>query len=233
MQTNPELCPLLLAETLYLGHAEDLHGVIGVEKTLLQLFPEVLDHVKGVQSLQKPLQDGNTRRHLFPERDGEKTEPLRKRTPLCHLPARKSARNEPGRRQEPPAPGEQQRGRPGPRHRAGTHRSLTLRRPKRAPRWCSPSRGRRAAGGTACRATRRARSSSRAASVRAARSSSSAAASAILAAAASAISRQSRENSSRPSQPPGGSLARAAAALSNRRAVAKGALGVRQNVNKM
>lgn len=62
------------------------------------------------------------------------------------------------------------------------HRSLTLRRPKSAPRWSSLRRARRAAGGTACRAKRRARSSSRGAPRLAARSSSSATASAILAA---------------------------------------------------
>lgn len=88
MGTNPELCPLLLEEAMYLGHGEDLHRVIGVDKALLQLFPEVLDHVKGVQGLQEPLQDGNTRGHLFPGRDGEKTESLRRGTPLCHLPPR-------------------------------------------------------------------------------------------------------------------------------------------------
>lgn len=198
MTTNPELRALeelflLLEESLYLGHGEDLHGVIGVEKALLQLLPEALDHVKGVQGLQEPLQDGNTRGHLFPGRHGEKTEPLRRGTSLCHLPPRKRARNEQGRRRDPPAPGEQQRGRAGPRHRAGAHRSLTARRPKSALRWCSARWERRAASGTACTATRRARSSSSAASRRAARSSSSAAASAILA--VSAISRESRENS--------------------------------------
>lgn len=62
------------------------------------------------------------------------------------------------------------------------HRSLTLRRPKSAPRWSSLRRARRAAGGTACRAKRRALSSSRGAPRLAARSSSSATASAILAA---------------------------------------------------
>lgn len=66
---------------MYLRDGEDFHGVIGVEEPLLKLFSEVLDHIDRVQGLQEPLQDGNTRRHLLPGRDREKTKPFRRRTP--------------------------------------------------------------------------------------------------------------------------------------------------------
>lgn len=171
--------PSCWRKTQYLRYAEDLHGVIGVEKPFLELFSEVLDDIERVQGRQEPLQDRNTGGHLLPGQTQtralqEGDAPRSSAVPRRARKGRGSSRSHEGRQEGEAAELSQAR-------RAAAHRSLTLRRVKSAARWRSLRRARRAAGGTACRARRSARSSSSGASRRAARSSSSDTASAILA----------------------------------------------------
>lgn len=139
-----------------------------MEQPLPQLLPQVLDHVKRVQGLQEPLQDGNAGGQLLPARTERNPSP----GPAPRREDGAGSRRRHGSHRE-------RRGETGPGR--ASHRSLVPRRLKSAARCSSLRRARRAAGGTACTASRSARSSSRGASCRAARSSSSTTASAILA----------------------------------------------------